>query len=55
MKLKVFLATLVTQATCQIVYNQNAVPLHKDQMNFLSYTARYAKSYTNTAEFSVRM
>ena len=55
MKLKVLLATLVAHATCQIIYDLNAVPLQKDQINFLSYTAYFAKSYTNIAEFNLRL
>jgi hypothetical protein len=55
MKLRIFLATLVAFTTCQIVYDLNVVPKHQDQMNFLSYTARYAKSYKNTTEFNIRL
>jgi len=40
---------------CQIVYDPEAVPKQSDQLKFLSYTAQYGKSYSDSAEYNERI
>ncbi len=39
----------------QIVYDPEAVPKQSDQLKFLSYTAQYGKSYSDSAEYNERI
>jgi hypothetical protein len=40
---------------CQIVYDPEAVPKQSDQLKFLSYTAQFGKSYSDSAEYNQRI
>lgn len=40
---------------CQIVYDPEAVPKQSDQLKFLSYTAQFGKSYSDSAEYNERI
>jgi len=55
MKQFLLLATLAIAAKCQIFYDPEAVPKQSDQLKFLSYTAQYGKSYSDSAEYNERI
>ena len=49
------IATLAAAVKSQIVYNPDAVPKQADQLKFLSYTALFGKSYSDSAEYNERI
>jgi hypothetical protein len=55
MKKIILIATLAFVAKCQIVYDPEAVPKQADQLKFLSYTAQFGKSYSDSAEYNKRI
>jgi len=55
MKQFLLLATLAIAAKCQIFYDSEAIPKQADQLKFLSFTAKFGKSYTDTDEFNERI
>ena len=55
MKLFLLIATLAFAVKCQIVYDPEAVPKQSDQLKFLSYTAQFGKSYSDSAEYNERI
>lgn len=55
MKLFLLIAALAAVVKSQIVYNQSAVPKEAEKLRFLSYTAEFGKTYSDTVEFDFRI
>jgi hypothetical protein len=55
MKHFLLIAILALVVKSQIVYNSNIVPKEAEKLRFLSYTAQFGKTYSNTTEFDFRI
>lgn len=54
-KILLIIFALAIVIRSQIIYDPDAVPKHEDKLKFLSYSAQYGKTYSNTQEYNKRL